>query len=213
MVQRISVIVADAHRLHRQLLARLITEAGNLQLLGSAQNGAGLRQLLQTHSPDVVIMELHLPDQSGIEFCHYLRQHHPSIGRIIITSCNQRPLMRRMRQAGPQAYLVKNSMEEEDILTAINKVAAGGTFYCKEFTPIITGQQEGCPLAQDQQELLRSICNYEKSIAIAGKLCLSKPAVDKRRIKLMHDCNAKSIIDLIRYGLKWAILDWSDLFE
>lgn len=213
MLLPLKVIIADGHGLFRKMLTRLVADNDDLMLSGTATN---LEELEQLVGPDtqLILMEMCLPKATdGIEFCSRLRQSHPHIGIIILTRCHEKPLMRRMREAGAQGFLLKNTAEEEEIQLALRRVAAGGTLYCKELTPVLTGGQKPCTLSGENRQLLRMICNGAKSVTIAKELCLSLSAIAKRRAKLMRDLGATNIFQLVQAALREGLIDWSPLFD
>lgn len=214
MLTPLKLIIADSHRLYRKTLTQIIAQSDGWQLSGTAATTGELLQLVQQLDPQLVLMEMRLPAAGdGIEMCRQLRLSHPHVGIIIITSCGQKPLMRQMLDAGAQGFLLKNKAEEEEILLAMRLVAAGGTYYCKEFTPLLTGDRNRCTLNEEQQQLVRLICEDNKTLSIASEFCRTHHAINKRRMKLMQDCGANSLIGLVQYALKSGLIDWSHLME
>ena len=196
------------------MLSDIVTATDGLMLSATAATATEVTPLIKQYEPQLLIMENCLPlAQDGIELCGQLRQSHPHIGIIVIGNSTQKPLMRQVWDAGPHAYLIKHKAEEEDIKLAIRQVLAGGTHYCKEFTPLLTGDKKRRVISEEQRELIRMICMGIKSISIAGVFCRSSHAIDKRRAKLMKDLGVTNIIELIQLALSEGIIDWSHLFE
>lgn len=210
----VRVIIADSHRLSRKIYTGILDETTGLKA-AMANDEKELYAALEQH-PDtqLIIMEMRLPlAHHGIEICRHLRNHYPHIGIIIITTCVQKPLMRQVHDAGPHGYLIKGRAEEEEIKEAIHRVMAGGTYYCKEFTPLLTGDKNRLAISEEQKQLIRMICTGIKSFLIAGQFCRSSHAINKRRAKLMKDLGLSSLIELIQLALREGIIDWSHLFE
>ena len=120
----IRVLLVDDHLVVRRGLATLLLAFNDLQLVGEAQNGAEALALCATALPDVVLMDLFMPEMDGVAATQAIRERYPHIQVIVMTSMNEYDYVQRALAAGAEGYLLKNS-SSDDLAAAIRVVLAG----------------------------------------------------------------------------------------
>jgi NarL family two-component system response regulator LiaR len=117
MTSPIRVLVAEDHTPLRRGLATLLLAESDLQLVGEAQTGAEAIELCATARPDLVLLDLLMPDLDGVAATRAIRQRYPHIQVIVLTSCDEYDLIRRALAAGAEGYLLKNSSADDLVAT------------------------------------------------------------------------------------------------
>jgi len=128
-MQMIKVGLVDDHPLFLEGLKKLITESGILEVPFSAKDGKECLHSLAFEQPDVLLLDINLPDYSGIDLCKEIHQRWPKINIIALTSFGEYTIVRKMLENGAKGYLLKNAMPEE-IVEGIKVVAGGDIFLC-----------------------------------------------------------------------------------
>jgi len=124
MTQRIRVLLVEDHTVVRQGLIALLSSIPDIEVVGSATDGAEAVEMFAGCSPDVTLMDLQLPKMGGVEAITRIRADHPAARFIVLTTFDGDEDIYRAMQAGAKAYLLKG-MEFEELLTSIRAVAAG----------------------------------------------------------------------------------------
>src|SRR5688572_24075932 len=127
----ISVAIVDDHKMLAEGLGSLIAESGFATIVGIAHSAAECRLSLGFWKPDVLLLDVGLPDINGVDFCKEVKEQFPEIKVLALTTHNAYTIVRQMLDNGASGYLVKNAMAEE-VLAGIKAVAGGETFLCHE---------------------------------------------------------------------------------
>lgn len=132
-VPRVRVLVVDDNAGFRESLLSLL-DAGNLTVIGEARSGLEALDLVPALEPDVVLMDVRMPEMDGIEACRVLKQRFPDIGIVALSGHEDQDIVREMLVAGASGYVLKDS-DGDDILNAVMKAAEGGAVLSPEVTP------------------------------------------------------------------------------
>lgn len=197
----IKVQITDDHRLFSEGLTRIINESGIAQVTGSACSAASCHHMLEGSLPDVLLLDINLPDCNGIDLCIDLKKKYPDLKILALTSFAQLTIIHRMLNAGAQGYVLKNSMPEE-ILLGIEAVAEGKTFLCDE-VDLLLKKQTGLEilLTKKERELLGLICEGYTSSEIAGRMFLGVETISSYRKNLLFKLNAKNTAALVKLAM------------
>ncbi len=131
----IKIILTEDHQILRDGVKVLIASE-NIEIAGEAASGAELWKLLETEQPDLILMDISLPDTSGIELTRELSQRRPEIKVLILSMYTDESFINQAIKAGAKGYLHKNTTREE-MLTAIDSVYSGSDFYSENISKII----------------------------------------------------------------------------
>ena len=182
----IRVLLADDHLMVRRGLATLLLAFNDVQLVGEAQNGAEALELCATAQPDVVLMDLLMPEMDGVEATRAIRARYPNIQVIVLTSMNEYDYVQRALVAGAAGYLLKN-ISADDLATAIRVALAGRLTRALESfegmahtsqTPELPPQEEyGADLTCREHEVLALLTHGLTNIQIGAQLYISRATV------------------------------------
>jgi len=147
---RIRIMIVDDHSMVRKGLATILKVKRDLELVGEAGNGKEALQVCDQVRPDVILMDLVMPEMSGAEATRLIRKHHPDVQIIALTSFQERELVRDALQAGAISYLLKN-VSADDLAAAIHEAYAGRSTLAPEAIQALI--KADTPSTQPAQEL------------------------------------------------------------
>ena len=181
-VRRIRVLIVDDHEMVRGGLAAFLHTSDDLELAGEAETGEEAVQLCASIQPDVVLMDLILPEMDGLAATRTIRQRHPRIQIIALTSFRDEHLVQGALQAGAISYLLKN-VGAEQLAAAIRLAAAGRSTLAPEIVQTLV-QRTGRPsppgddLSPREREVLALLVEGLSNPAIANRLVVARSTVN-----------------------------------
>lgn len=201
----IGVIVADDHAIFRQGLASLLQAEADIRLLGQSANGADAWQLIESLRPDIAILDLSMPEATGIEVTRQVEAAGIETRVLLLTMHDDPSAVLQAQETGVAGYMLKDNSFEE-LVQAVHTVAAGGTFV----TPSIRAklhalQRDGrpaVPLSPREREVIRLIALGNSSKEAARIMAISPRTVDTYRNRSMEKLGLHSLADLVRYAVR-----------
>jgi len=194
----------------REGLRMLINAQADMKVVGEADNGRMAITVLQQLEPDVVVMDVSMPELNGLEATERLKRLCPSIKILILTRHTDDGYLQRMLQAGANGYVLKQSASEE-LLRAIRYVAAGKSYLDPAVTATVVGSAIGRRVAHGlppkkalslrEEEVLRLIARGYLSKEVAARLQISIKTAEAHKANAMQKMAMKSRIDIVRYAL------------
>src|SRR3990172_6359094 len=121
---KIRVLLADDHHVVRAGIRQLLESARDLEVIAEAGDGEEAQALIQTHRPDVAVLDIQMPKASGIEVTRWVRAHLPEVGVLILTSYDDNPYVMAVLQAGANGYVLKTA-KTDDLIQAVRDVNEG----------------------------------------------------------------------------------------
>ncbi|CBN58814.1 MULTISPECIES: response regulator transcription factor [Kamptonema] len=182
------ILLVEDDELFRLGLQTRLQQEQCLQVIAEAEDGETAVELTQEHLPDVVVLDIGLPGIGGIEACKQIKQHHPEIPVLVLTSHSQKPLIERLIAAGVQGYCLKG-IAAETLVLAIRSVAAGASWWDKaattEIRSAITNNESKFvpkselenPLTKREQEILALVAAGKSNQEIAQILYIASGTV------------------------------------
>jgi len=202
----IRVAIVDDHPLLVKGLRNLIESSGVAEMIESAESGSACLKMLQSSQPDVLLMDIHLPDTNGIDLCKEVHTCWPDIAIIALTSFGEYTYVRKMLENGAKGYLLKNSMPEE-IIEGIETVHNGEQFLCHEIDVLMRKQNErNIFLTPRETDLLRLIVKGYTNHEIADELCLGIETINSYRKNLLFKLNARNTAVLVKIAIEEKLI-------
>ena len=182
----IRVLITDDHLVVREGLHLILETADDIEVVGEAADGAECLRLVPELKPDLILMDLQMPRMDGITAIGHLRQDHPHIAIVVLTTYNEDELMVRALQAGARGFLLKDS-SRENLLDAIHAAARGETLLKPEILArVLAPQSQPKPasspqtdstLTERELEVLQALARGERNKEIAYKLGITERTV------------------------------------
>ncbi len=202
----IKVAIVDDHKILTEGLESLITESGIAIVVGVAHSAAECRLSLGFWKPDVLLLDVGLPDISGLDFCKEIKEEFPVIKVLALTTHSEYTVVRQMLDNGASGYLIKNAMAEE-VLAGIKAVAAGETFLCHEIDLLMKRPSEkNIWLSPRERELLRLISEGFTNTEIADQIFLSPETIRGYRKNLLLKLGAKNTAVLVKIAVEQKLI-------
>jgi len=215
-MRTIRVLLADDHNLIRAGLRLVVSQQSDFQVAGEAENGRQAVALAEQLKPDVVVMDIKMPDLNGIEACHQIRETLPDTEVVMLSMHSDETYVLRALKAGARAYLLKDSAEA-DLARAIRAAVDGKSFFSPAVGKVLledymrklqrTGAEDSYELLSPRErEILQVVAEGKSSKEIANLLNLSVYTVETHRAKIMQKLNLRSMPELILYAVRKGII-------
>lgn len=202
----IKIAIVDDHKILTDGLKSLIEESGIAKVVGIAHSATECRNSIDFWKPDVVLLDVGLPDISGVDFCKELKEWFPQISVLALTTHNEYSVVRQMLENGALGYLIKNAMTEE-VLAGIQAVADGETFLCHEIDVLMKRPKEAhLWLSHREREMLKLVAEGLTNGEIADRIFLSPETVKSYRKNLLLKLDAKNTAVLVRIALERKLI-------
>jgi two-component system nitrate/nitrite response regulator NarL len=205
----IRVVLVDDHPMVRAGLQVLLAPLPGLTVVAACATAAEAYAAVAAHQPDVVLLDLNLPDENGAEVCGKLTAANPKLKIIALTTLNEKSYVLRLMQQGAAGYVLKNASPEE-LAEAIAKVHAGKKYFSEEVQDLLLQPTPAVPdrplLTRREQEILALIARGLTSQAIADQLFLSPLTIETHRRNLLAKFEAGNTASLIRLATHHGLL-------
>ncbi|CAN5904384.1 two-component system response regulator DegU [soil metagenome] len=212
----IKYVIADDHQIFRQGLKFVLADDPTLNFIGEAENGIALLKLLETVSPDVILLDLKMPEMDGFEATREIKKCFPEIKIPILTMHDEEHFILHMLENGANGYLLKNANPDE-IQQAIHAVYETNHYFndlvSKAMLKSIVHKNLAQPdfrnnaeLSEKEVTVLRLICQELTSAEIGEKVFLSARTVEGIRAGMMEKTGVRNIAGLVMYAAKNGIV-------
>lgn len=207
MSERIRVLLADDHSLVRKGFRRMLEDDPALEVVGEAASGPQAVEAAERLHPQVIVMDLAMPELDGIQAASQILKKRPETGILILSMYSEDMYVRNAFAAGVRGYLLKNALEV-DLPYAIKEIAAGRTVVAPGLS--LPGPQEPSSdfdkLTQREREVLQHIVQGRSNKEIAGLLGLSVNTVAVHRANLMQALGIHRTADLVVYAIRKGLV-------
>jgi len=214
MNDSIRIILADDHEILREGLRGILREHRDIEIVAEAANGTETVQLTKQFSPDLVIMDITMPDLNGIEATRQIMRDVPGVRVIALSMHSDRHFIERMLHVGASGYLLKHCASRE-LMTAIRTVRSGKHYLSQTITDIslaeILGKSgEAVPslltlLTAKEREVLQMVAEGLPTKLIAEKMHVTENTIEKHRQHIMDKLRLHSIAELTKYAIREGI--------
>ncbi len=196
----IKLLIVEDHPIVVDGITLLLQSYPDIQIVGTALRGADLKDILKTVAPNIILMDINLPDINGIELCKYVTGNYPFVKVIALTGFNEYIYVQQMVAAGAKGYILKNAMPEE-IIEAIREVYIGKTYFCEEMNKKLKNDNGKPFLTMRETELLKLVVEGYTNREIADKLFLGVETINSYRKNLLLKLGVKNTASLVRYAI------------
>jgi DNA-binding NarL/FixJ family response regulator len=201
------VFITDDHYMIVEGIRSLLQNEEGIEWTGHAMNAASCLAFLKNYQPDVILMDINLPDKSGIDLCKEVKTMYPLIHIIGLSSFNQQSYIQKMLDNGASGYVLKNATREE-LVEAIEIVMQGDKFLSDEAASAVKRNDDArIPIiTRREKEVLVLIADGMTNNQIADKLFISATTVDTHRKNLLAKFHAKNTATLIRLAAQYQLI-------
>jgi DNA-binding NarL/FixJ family response regulator len=213
------ILLADDHKIMRDGLRVLLERESELAVVGEAENGRQAVRLARELEPEVVVMDVAMPDLNGMEAARQIKSELPSIKVIALSMHRDRRFIKGMLEAGALGYVLKESAFEE-VAEAIHKVLTGRIYTSPKISDIVMEDyvrqlshpepQRESPLTPREREVLQLLAEGNSSKQIGRRLNVSVNTVDTHRHRIMDKLDLHSVAELTKYALKVGLTSLDD---
>jgi DNA-binding NarL/FixJ family response regulator len=200
----IHILLIDDHPLVLDGVKTMLKDESSVEIVGACKTAAEALAFLSSNEPDIILLDISLPDMSGLELCEKIRATNKQIKIIGLTSTNETGIITGLLQRGGNGYLLKN-MEREELLEAIRTVQKGKVYLSKSANDKVLEQFQSTKAAEEtplltrrEKEILQLLSDGLTGPQIAEKLFLSPLTVETHRKNLFRKFNAHSVQLLLK---------------
>lgn len=202
----IRVQIVDDHKILVEGLIKLINESAMATVIGVSYTAADCWRMLNRELPDVLLLDINLPDAHGVDLCMELKSKYPSLKILALTSYRECSVVRRMLDNGALGYVLKNAMSEE-VMAGINTVSKGETFLCHEVDILLKKKEnKAIWLTDRERELLKLIVEGYTNPEIAATIFLSPETIKGYRKNLLFKLGAKNTATLVKMAIQQCLV-------
>ena len=215
-MKKIRIVLADDHTVMRAGLRSLLERQPDLEVVGEAEDGRRTVELAASLCPDVVVMDIGMPNLNGIEAARQIVAKQPTTSVVILSMHSDETYVMRAMKAGARAYLLKDSAEA-DLIRAIQAVSQGKSFFSPKISRILAedyvrllkqkgGEDSYELLTAREREILQLLAEGKTNKEVATLLNLSLYTVETHRSRILQKLNLHSSAELVLYAVRKGII-------
>jgi DNA-binding NarL/FixJ family response regulator len=203
MADQLKVLIADDHPLIIAGIRRTIDHVEDMHVVGEAQSGAELLQLVERRRPDIVLMDLRMPGVTGTEMIELIRTRWPDTKTVVLSACDEAPVIEAALQAGASAYVLKTAGSLD--ITSILRQAANGEVLPAPVTmparPAPGGDSHGPALTDRERDILSRVAAGMTTAAISRELWVSEHTIKFHLTNIYRKLGVANRAGAVRYAL------------
>jgi two-component system, NarL family, response regulator NreC len=206
----IKIIIADDHNLFREGLKMLLRKDKEFEVVAEAESGKELLEILAHQETDIVLMDISMPEMSGLETMKLAKKQFPKLRFIMITMHAEGQYVVQAVKNGAYGYLLKNS-DEEELKFALKSVALGKKYFNQEISTLMANSLSehdmgNSKLSQRELEILGLVAQGKITKEIADKLCVSTRTIETHRNNMMKKLNVQNTAELIKKATEMKLI-------
>jgi len=217
-MEKIRVLLADDHTVVRQGLKALLEAEPDITVIGEANTGREAVQLTKKLLPEVVVMDIAMPNLNGLEATRQIAKEVPSTKLLVLSSYNDDEYVHQVTEAGAMGYLLKQTAAT-DLIKAVREARKGNAFfspaisrrlverYREAFLNGVPVKKRNDLLTSRESEVLQLIAEGKPNKQIAAELCISIKTVEKHRQQVMNKLHIHDVAGLTRYAISKGIVE------
>ena len=206
------IIIVDDHRLFREGLKLMLQEYDKFEIIGEANNGLEFLDFIKHTRPDLVIMDINMPQMNGIEASRKALKDFPDLNILVLSMLGEEDYYNELVEIGVKGFLLKNS-DPDDLINGINRISEGAVYFSQE---LLMGILEGklkrehtikdISLTPREMDVLKLMCKGMTNSEIADSLFLSQRTVDRHKSNLFSKTGTLNSISLVIYAIRNKIV-------
>ncbi len=212
----IKIILADDHKILREGICSLVKGFPDMEVIGEAADGRAALKLVEDLSPDIVIMDISMPDLNGIDATRRITAEHPKVKVIALSMHYDKQFVSEIFKAGASGYLLKDCAFDE-LEHAIRVVIENKTYINPQIASLVveslvnqssivnTGTQSFSLLTEREREVLQMIAEGNSTKQIASQLSVSTKTIESHRRQVMGKLNIRNIAELTKFAIREGI--------
>jgi DNA-binding NarL/FixJ family response regulator len=207
VADEITCLIVDDHEVVREGLRLALSRTAGVRVIGEAADGATAVALAERRRPDVVIMDLRMPDMDGLEATELVLAKAPDTAVLIFTAYGERSLLQRGLESGARGYILKEA-PQETLARAIEKVAAGETYVDPGLmAEFVGGRDQADILTPREREILQLLADGMSNVDVAEKLFISQETVKSHVRHILAKLEADTRTQAVAIALREAMID------
>jgi len=215
-MKKIRVLIADDHDIVRTGVHHLLSQSDEIEVAGEAADGRAAVQMAEQLKPDVVLMDIAMPNLNGMEAAAQIARKHPAIGIIMLSMHEEVDYVVRALEAGVRGYLLKESAQE-DLLRAVRTIHDGGTYFSAAIEQILSehpgkelrarGLSDSyAMLTEREREILQLIAEGKSNKEAASVLGLSPYTIETHRTHIMQKLGLHNTAEIVLYAVRKKVV-------
>lgn len=209
----IKVLVVDDHDLVRMGIARMLDDDAQIEVIAEADNGDAAVQLARQHRPDVVLLDVNMPNVGGVEATRRIKQIDQNIKVLAVSSLSAQPYPSMLLKAGVNGYITKGTPLDE-MIRAIKKVHGGGKYFshdvAEQLADTVLGEQAESPfdaLSEREKQVAMMVVNCQNAQEIADQLFVSVKTVNTYRYRIFEKLGVNSDVKLTHLAIRHGLIE------
>jgi DNA-binding NarL/FixJ family response regulator len=211
---QMKILIADDHGVVRQGLKVMIEAEDRMQVIGEASDGHEIVQLARQLSPDIILMDIAMPNLNGVEATRFILEENPNIRVIALSVHFDKRFVTEMLKAGASGYILKSCLFDE-VLRAIQTVSVGDYYLSPKITDVVVddykyymataNKSAEIRLTPRERQIIQLLTEGKSTKQIALQLHLSPKTVDSNRREIMNKLDISNVAELTKYAIREGI--------
>ena len=208
----IRVLVVDDHDLVRMGISRMLADSADIDVVGEAESGDTAIKMVKSLSPDVVLLDVNMPNIGGIEATKRLVQLETNVKILAVSSLSAQPYPSMLLKAGVHGYITKGTPLDE-MIRAIKKVYAGGRYFssdvAEQLAEVLLSENAGSPfdlLSEREKQVAMMVVNCQSAQQIADQLFVSVKTINTYRYRIYEKVGVDSDVKLTHLAMRHGLI-------
>ena len=195
------IVIVDDHAVVRRGVRALLEDQPGWEVVGEASAGLAALEMVSGLQPDVVVLDLSIPELHGLEVARRIRATSPQIEVLVLTMHESAELANQVRATGAKGFVLKSDADQ-DLVAAVEAVRRGEMF----FSATAGGDAAAAHVTPREREILQHVANGRTTKEIAAELGISVKTVEAHRTNIMRKLSMRSMSDMVRYAVRSGIV-------
>lgn len=217
-IQNLRILIADDHDIIRRGLRQLLMAKPGWEICGEAKTGREALTLAEQLKPDIIVMDISMPELNGLEAARQLQKNSPQIGILILTMYFTDQLVREVIDCGARGYILKSDADKE-LVNAVEALANRRTYFTREASEILLNGYSRPDVVLDskatarnrltarEREIVQLLADGKSSKEVASTLKISVKTAETHRANIMRKLELHSVSELVRYAIRNQIIE------